>query len=142
MLAAKIALAAVCLAQGLLPFLFIRLTAGALARSAGFALSWLFDSGVWSKALAASPAGLSIGSLLGPTPAAAVSPLLVAALLLLALGLAAWLRRSAGSRSASVPTWLCGYRELDDRTRFTDRGMFAALKDLFRWTGGPPSPKE
>jgi len=142
MLAAKIVLAAVCLAQGLLPFLFVRFVAAGLGHSSGFLLGWLFESGGYGRALAASPSGLAIGTALGPSAAASISPLLVAAMLLLALGLAAWLRRSAGSRRASAPTWLCGYRELDDRTRFTDRGMFAALKDLFRWTGGPTSPKE
>jgi hydrogenase-4 component B len=142
MLAAKIGLAVICLAQGLLPFLFVRLVAGALGHSSGFALAWLFESGGWEKALDASPSGLTIGALLGPSAGAAMAPLLVLAMLLLALALGAWLRRSAGSREAAVPTWLCGYRVLDQQTRFTDRGMFAALKDIFRWTGGRTRPKE
>ncbi|MDD8025746.1 MAG: proton-conducting transporter membrane subunit [Acidobacteriota bacterium] len=142
MLAAKIGLAAICLAQGLLPFLFVRLIAGALGHSVGFAMGWFFESGAWSRAVGASASGLRIESLLGPAAGAAVSPLLVLALLLLALLLGVWLRRSAGSRERAVPTWLCGYQTLNESTRFTDRGMFAALKNLFRWTGGRTSPKE
>ncbi|MCX6560548.1 MAG: proton-conducting transporter membrane subunit [Candidatus Aminicenantes bacterium] len=142
MLAAKIGLAAICLAQGLLPFLFVRFIAGALVNSPGFALGWLFQSGGWNRVLDASVSGLRIGKLLGPAVSAAFSPPLVLGLLLAALALGAWLRRSAGSRERAVPTWLCGYRSLDERTRFTDRGMFASLKDLFRWTGGRMGPKE
>lgn len=142
MLAAKIGLTVLCLAQGLLPFLFVRFIAAALGHSAGFILGGFFETGAWSRAFGASASGLRIESLLGPAAGAAVSPLLVLALLALALILGAWIRRSAGSKEQAVPTWLCGYRDLDERTRFTDRGMFAALKDLFRWTGGRTSPKE
>jgi hydrogenase-4 component B len=142
MLAAKAGLALVCLVQGLAPFLFVRFIAGALGHSSGFLLGWMFESGGWDRALAASASGLRIGKPFGPAFAASVSPLLVLVLLLLLLLLGAWLRRSAGSRERAVPTWLCGYRSLDESTRFTDRGMFAALKHLFRWTGGRTSPKE
>jgi hypothetical protein len=102
----------------------------------------MFETGGWGRALEASASGLRIGKPFGPAFAAAVSPILVLAVLLLLLVLGAWLRRSAGSTERSVPTWLCGYRSLDERTRFTDRGMFAALKNLFRWTGGRTSPKD
>jgi formate hydrogenlyase subunit 3/multisubunit Na+/H+ antiporter MnhD subunit len=142
MLAAKAGLAMLCLVQGLAPFLFVRLIARALGHSSGFLLGWMFETGGWNRALEASASGLRIGKPFGPAFAAAVSPILVLAVLLLLLLLGAWLRRSAGSSERSVPTWLCGYRCLDEQTRFTDRGMFAALKNLFRWTGGRTSPKD
>jgi formate hydrogenlyase subunit 3/multisubunit Na+/H+ antiporter MnhD subunit len=136
MLVPKLILAAVCLAQGFFPFLFIGLIAQALRSSAGFALSGAFDPAALGGTLSVSLFGLRLTDLFGPGLNAATSPLLVLGLLTAALLFAVLLRRSAGSKETAVPVWLCGYAGLDAKTRFTDRGLFAALKDLFRWTGG------
>lgn len=141
MLAPKIFLAAVCIAQGLFPFLFIGLISSALRHSAGFPLARAFAPGAVDSMFDVSLLGLRIRDLFGVSVNAAAAPLIVLGILLLAMAGAAWLRRSAGSKEVRVPTWLCGYRDLDARTRFVDRGMFAALKNFFRWTGGRTGPK-
>ena len=67
---------------------------------------------------------------------AAAAPLVVLLVLGLALALGALLRKSAGSKEVEAPTWLCGYQDLNNANRYTDRGMFAGLRGLFRFAGG------
>ncbi len=67
---------------------------------------------------------------------AAAAPLIVLSLLVIAVFIASLLRGSAGAKERTVPTWLCGYQQLNEKNRYVDRGMFAALKNFFRWTGG------
>jgi len=117
MLIPQIVLGVLALVQGLIPTLFLGAAASAVGRSAGFV-----------------PAGA-----MDEAPGGHVDPLtalIVLGLLLAAILIAAFLRRSAGAGSRAVPTWLCGYQTLGEGNRFTDRGMFAALKHFFRWTGG------
>jgi hydrogenase-4 component B len=136
MLGAKLVLAAICLAQGFLPFLFLGLITASLRHSVGFALAASFDPAGLGGTLSVSLLGLRINDLFGTAVNAAVSPLVVLGLLTAAFLFAALVRKAGGSREVVVPTWLCGYQDLNEKTRFSDRGMFAALKNLFRWTGG------
>ena len=117
MLIPQIVLGVLALAQGLIPSFFLGAVASAAGRSAGFV-----------PAVATAEAG---GGHVDPLTAIIVLGLVLAAILI-----AAFLRRSAGAGSRTVPTWLCGYQTLGEGNRFTDRGMFAALKHFFRWTGG------
>jgi len=133
MLAPKIILGILIILQGLLPFSFLGLIESALNRSAGFALAGHFGLGF---GLEASPAGLRIQGLFGTALNAAAAPLIVLSILAITVLIASFLRNSAGAKERAVPTWLCGYQQLDDRNRYVDRGMFAALKNFFRWTGG------
>ncbi len=141
MLLPKLALAAVCIVQGLFPFLFFGLISSALANSRGFLLGEAFTPGGLDGMLSVSLLGIRVHDLFGPGLNAAVAPLVVLGLLAAALAAAVLLRRSAGSREVAVPTWLCGYQELSDKNRYRDHGMFAAFKNFFRWTGGRTSPK-
>jgi formate hydrogenlyase subunit 3/multisubunit Na+/H+ antiporter MnhD subunit len=134
MLVPKLVLTAVALVQGFFPVLSIGLVRTALGRSEGFFLAdMLAGSG---SPLSASAGGVRLAVFGGRTFAAAAAPLIV--LLLLGLGLAfgALLRRSAGSKEVEAPTWLCGYQSLNDANRYADRGMFAALRGLFKFAGG------
>ena len=141
MLVPKLALAAVCIVQGLFPFLFFGLISSALGNSRGFLLGEAFAPGVLDGVLSVSLLGIRVHDLFGPGLAAAAAPLAVLGLLAAAFAAAVLLRRSAGSREAVVPTWLCGYEELGEKNRYQDHGMFAAFKSFFRWTGGRTSPK-
>lgn len=124
MLIPKIVLGTLALVQGLIPSLFLGAAASAVTRSAGFGTpaSGLPQAHGIEEALHGHFDPLT--------------PVFVLGLILAAIGAASLLRRSAGARSRAVPTWLCGYQTLGEGNRFTDRGMFAALKNFFRWTGG------
>ncbi len=132
MLVPLLGLAAICLVQGLFPALSVGLVRAALERSEGFLLA---------GALAAGPVpsgtlGLRLPALGGSFAAAAAAPLAVVLLVGLGLGLAALLRRAGGSGTVEAPTWLCGYQDLSNANRYTDRGMFAGLRALFKFAGG------
>ena len=122
-----------------LPMLLPEIILGILVILQGLAPS-LFLGGVSSAAERA--AGLAAVPGIGKAAAghfSALMPLLILGLLVVAILAAALLRRSAGSKTRTVPTWLCGYQQLDGKNRYVDRGMFAALKHFFRWTGGGES---
>lgn len=122
-----------------LPMLLPEIILGILVILQGLAPS-LFLGGVSSAAERA--AGLAAVPGIGEAAAghfSALTPLLILGLLVVAILAAALLRRSAGSKTRTVPTWLCGYQQLDGKNRYVDRGMFAALKHFFRWTGGGES---
>jgi len=131
MLIPKIVLGVLIVLQGLLPFLFIGLVRSALNHAPGFPLAGGLEAG-----LDASLAGLRIKDVFGLSLNAAAAPLIVLSLLVIAVFIASLLRGSAGAKERTVPTWLCGYQQLDEKNRYVDRGMFAALKNFFRWTGG------
>ena len=134
MLAPKIILTAVCLVQGLVPAASFSLILTALRGSEGFLLAdGLAAAG---SSLAVSASGVKLTGLYGMPLNAAAGPLIFFLVFGLALAAGALLRRSGGSREVEAPTWLGGYQELDNANRYTDRGMFAALRSLFRWAGG------
>jgi hydrogenase-4 component B len=134
MLAPKIILTAVCLAQGLFPAASFSLILAALQRSEGFLLAGSLAASRSSVSISAS--GVKLGGLYGMSLNAAAAPLLVLLVIGLALAAGSLLRRSGGSQEVTAQTWLGGYQDLGDANRYTDRGMFAALRSLFRWAGG------
>ena len=134
MLAPKIALAAVALAQGLFPVLSVGLVLAALRRSEGFLLAG--DVAAAGGPVVASAGGVSLTGLTGLPLNAAAAPLVVLLVLGLGLALGSLLRRSGGSKEVEAPTWLCGYQDLNDANRYADRSMFAALRGLFKFAGG------
>jgi hydrogenase-4 component B len=71
----------------------------------------------------------------GPVSAVAV-PLVVLAVLAAGFLFAGLLRRSGGSKNKEVPTWLCGYQDLNDRNRYKASHLYAAFKKALHWTGG------
>jgi len=134
MLAPKLVMTAVCLVQGLVPALSIGLVLAGLRRSEGFLLA---DGVAASGApFSTSILGVRLTGLNGLPLNAAAAPLVVLFVLGAALGLAVLLRRAGGSKEVEAPTWLCGYQELNDANRYADRGMFSALRGLFKFAGG------
>jgi hydrogenase-4 component B len=136
MLIPKLVLAAVCLVQGLIPFLMFGLITTAVANSGGFLLASEFSALAAGDALSFSLAGIRLQGIYGASLNAATSPLVVLSVLGIALLVAVVLKHSAGSKVVTAPTWLCGYQGLNNRTRYADRSMFSALKNFFWWTGG------
>ncbi len=134
MLAPKIVLTIVCLAQGLFPAASFSLIMAALQRSERFLLADGLAAA--RSSLSVSASGIKLGGLYGLPLNSAAAPLIVLLVFGLALAAGAFLRRSGGSQEVTAPTWLGGYQELGDANRYADRGMFAALRSLFRWAGG------
>ena len=134
MLAPKLVLTAICIIQGLFPAAFYGLIMAVWRTSEGFLLAdGIASSG---NALSGSFLGIKLEGLYGTALNSAFTPLLVLLVLGLALAFGALLRRSAGSKEVAAQTWLCGYQDLGNANRYTDRSMFAALRGLFRWAGG------
>jgi formate hydrogenlyase subunit 3/multisubunit Na+/H+ antiporter MnhD subunit len=136
MLIPKLFLTALCLLQGLIPFFYFQTIIGIFANSGGSAVSAAFRNMHVQDHVFNSAMGVSV-SIPGLS---SVSSMAVPAVLLLvfaaAFGLAALIRRAGGSKEREVPTWLCGYQDLTDKTRYRDKSMFSALKNLLYWTGG------
>ncbi|HMA52995.1 MAG TPA: hypothetical protein VKT17_00935, partial [Acidobacteriota bacterium] len=128
------ALTAVALVQGLFPVLSIGLVLAVLRKSGGFLLAG--DLAASAGPVTASWSGVRLTGLAGLPLNAAAAPLVVLLVIGLALAAAAWLRRSGGAKEVEAPTWLCGYQSLNDANRYADRGMFAALRGLFKFAGG------
>jgi hypothetical protein len=63
-------------------------------------------------------------------------PLVVIIIVIIGFTVAYILKKSAGSQEKVMPTWLCGYQDLNNNNRYKDRHMFAALKSMLWWTGG------
>lgn len=134
MLAPKIVLTAVALVQGLFPALSVNLVLAALGRSEGF---FLADAVARPAGpLSASVLGLRLTGVSDLPFGAAAAPLAVLLVLGLGFGLGVLLRRAGGSKEVEAPTWLCGYQDLGNANRYTDRGMFAGLRGLFKFAGG------
>lgn len=137
MLLPQFILIVVCLAQAFAPSFFIGLISRALARSGSFLFSAAFSGG-GSGAASAGPLAVKVAVPGGGALLAVASPLIIAGLVLAFILLAAFLRRSGGSRPTEAPTWLCGYQDLNSDNSYLDRSMFGDLKKALRWTGGEP----
>jgi len=135
MLFPKVVLTALCMVQGLLPALYYSLIIGVFSNSPGSSLSTMFaklDPG--SQISGKGLMGVSL-TLQGIVSSTAV-PLMILLVLALAMTAALLLRRSGGSKERLAPTWLCGYQDLNQNNVYIDRNMFAAVRKIFRWTGG------
>lgn len=126
---AGIFLALICLSQAFLPRSYLRLISRSLNLSPGFLLA----GGNWDY-LSGDLFHLRIFD--GKNWLAAISPLVIFLLMIALVILARALRQSAGSVAVQVPTWLCGYQDLNQDNVYADRNMFSDLKKFFWWTGG------
>lgn len=133
MLVPKLILVAVCLVQGLFPFLFVQLFGRVLATSEGVITQTLGTPEILAS-LAQSYAGVSFTP--GGAPVAFALPLVMMALLVVAYLFAAWLRKSGGSETRTAPVWLCGYQTLGNANRYAASHIFDAFKKFMKWTGG------
>ncbi len=136
MLVPKLLLTALCLLQGLIPFFYFQTIIGIFAGSGGSAVSAAFRNLSVQDHVFNSAMGVSV-SIPGLSSVSSIAaPAVLLAVFAAAFVIVALLRRAGGSKEREVPTWLCGYQDLHDKTRYRDKSMFAALKNLLYWTGG------
>ncbi|GLS05050.1 oxidoreductase [Chitiniphilus shinanonensis] len=133
MLLPKLVLAAVCLVQGLFPFLFVALFGRVLATSAG-SITQVLGTPEMLSSLAQSYAGVTLR--LGDAPVAFSLPLVMIAMLAVAMLFALWLRKAGGAEERTAPVWLCGYQTLNNANRYLSSHIFDAFKKFMKWTGG------
>ncbi|MBN1533540.1 MAG: hypothetical protein JXA20_12805 [Spirochaetes bacterium] len=136
MLIPKIILTLVCLTQGLMPFIFYRVVINVFQRSAGSIVQGQYATYDFSQMLNVSLLGIQVKDFYTASVSAAAAPIVVLIVVACAFLISYLFRISGGSKEVTAPTWLCGYQELNNLNRYTDKSMFAALKNLLWWTGG------
>jgi hydrogenase-4 component B len=137
MLIPKIFLAGLCLFQGLFPAFFFGAFIGMFRNAEGSILQPVFSGPALDGLVAKRAMGVSLTVPgMGGLVSAVAVPLVILAVLTAGFLFAGLLRRSGGSESKEVPTWLCGYQELNDRNRYKAGHLYAAFKKALRWTGG------
>ncbi|HPV39771.1 MAG TPA: proton-conducting transporter membrane subunit [Spirochaetota bacterium] len=137
MLLPKVILAILCLVQGLLPILYFETFIGIFKNSAGSTLQAVFGDVSLDNYIVNSVMGVSVTvpGLEGAVSSVAVP--LVVLIILAAAYLFAWLlRKSGGAEEKEVPTWLCGYQDLNNNNRYVAHNMYSAFKKAVKWTGG------
>ena len=137
MLLPKVILAILCLVQGLLPILYFEMFIGIFKNSAGSSLQAAFGDVSLDNYIVNSAMGVSVTvpGLEGAVSSVAVP--LVVLIILAAACIFAWLlRKSGGAEEKEVPTWLCGYQDLNNNNRYVAHNMYSAFKKAVKWTGG------
>lgn len=135
MLLPKGILAAICIVQGVLPWMFLAVICRALGLAEGSAVSHLFTDPGLSSRLAAFGPGLAVSVDGSGRAAAVVVPIVVLAALAAALLVAGWLRRAGGATHRADEPWMCGYQRLNDANRYPSSHLFDAFRRVTRWTG-------
>jgi hydrogenase-4 component B len=136
MLVPKVVLGLLCLLQGFIPAIYYQTFIGIYRNSEGSSVHGAFVGTPFEQFIQAPALGVRVFLPDGTEAAYGSIPLIVLSVLGLGVLLAWGLRRSAGARSREVPTWLCGYQDLNNNNRYIDRNLFAAVKSALRWTGG------
>ncbi len=135
MLLPKLILTALCILQGLVPFLYVTCIVNILGSSKGSLVASAFSEGTLMQKLDSTAMGVSLNAM-GKTASSTAVPLVLLAVVALAFLFSWMFSRSGGSEEREANTWLCGYQDLHDGNRYRDRNMFAALKNFLWWTGG------
>jgi hydrogenase-4 component B len=137
MLIPKVILAILCLVQGLFPFLYFQMFISIFKNSEGSIISSLISGVTIDDYIVNSVMGVSV-SMSGMKDVVSSVAVPVVVLLILAVAVIfAWLlRKSGGSEEKEVPTWLCGYQDLNNKNRYAAHNMYAAFKKALWWTGG------
>ncbi|HPD77956.1 MAG TPA: proton-conducting transporter membrane subunit, partial [Spirochaetota bacterium] len=137
MLIPKVILTLLCIVQGLLPFVYYNVIITVFNNASRSTLTPAFENLKLSEHIFSSMNGVafSVPGVAGIVSSAAV-PAVILVVVLIALALAKMLRDSGDSKEREVPTWLCGYAELNNLNRYPDKSMFSSLKDFLWWTGG------
>ncbi|WP_047396177.1 proton-conducting transporter membrane subunit [Chitinibacter sp. ZOR0017] len=134
MLAPKLLLTAICLLQGLCPWLFVALFGRVLATSEGVLTHTLATPALLAT-LSERYAGVAVSNASG-TAVAFSLPLVMVALLVVAGLFARWLKHAGGAQTRQAPVWLCGYQTLNNANRYLSSHIFDAFKKFMKWTGG------
>jgi len=136
MLLPKCILALLCIVQGIVPFIYYETIINIFRSSSGSTVQASFNELSTRNAVFTSAMGVTI-NVPGMQYANAIAvPLVVIIIVIIGFTVAYILKKSAGSQEKVMPTWLCGYQDLNNNNRYKDRHMFAALKSMLWWTGG------
>lgn len=137
MLLPKVVLTALCIIQGLLPFVYYNVIIEVFRNSSISTLTTAFRDAELNNHIFSSMNGItvSVPGMSGLVSSAAV-PVVILIVVVAAFVIAKLFKNSGGSEEREAPTWLCGYAELNNLNRYPDRSMFASLKNFFWWTGG------
>ena len=136
MLLPKCILALLCIVQGIVPFIYYETIINIFRSSSGSIVQASFNELSAHNAVFTSAMGVTI-NVPGMQYANAIAvPLVVIIIVIIGFTVAYILKKSAGSQEKVMPTWLCGYQDLNNNNRYKDRHMFAALKSMLWWTGG------
>ncbi|MGB4269400.1 MAG: hypothetical protein WBK20_09485, partial [Spirochaetota bacterium] len=136
MLVPKIILGLLCIVQGIVPFVYYEVIMNIFRSSAGSIVQASFNELSAHNAVFTNALGVTI-NVPGMQYANAIAvPLVVIVIVIIGFTVAYGIKNSAGSKEKVMPTWLCGYQDLNNNNRYKDRHMFAALKSMLWWTGG------
>jgi len=137
MLLPKVVLTALCIVQGLIPFAYFQVIIQVFQKAKGSTLTAPFNQLNLNDHIFTAMNGVSIsipGFVNGASSAA--TPVVILLVVAAAFVIARLFRNSGGSTDREVPTWLCGYTDLNNLNRYRDRSMFSSLKKFLWWTGG------
>ncbi len=135
MIIPKVVLTLLCVVQGLFPFFYYRVFVSVMKTSGGSIVEPAFRDFIFGRTFTGEALGVGFVTVERIVASVAV-PLVILAVVAAAFVLAWLLRNSGGAGVRECDTWLCGYKELAEETRYKDRHMFSALKKLLWWTGG------
>jgi hydrogenase-4 component B len=137
MLLPKFILALLCVAQGLLPILYYEMFIRIFKNSGGSIIQSMFAGVSLNDYIVNSVMGVtvSLSGMKGAVSFVAV-PVIVLIILIAAFVFAWLLKKSGGAEEKTVPTWLCGYQDLNNANRYVSKNMYAAFKKALWWTGG------
>jgi len=137
MLLPKVVLTILCIVQGLLPFVYYNVIIEVFRKSGWSSLTGAFRETDLNAHIFSTMNGVSfsVPGMSGIISSAAV-PAVILLIVAAAFVLARLLRSSGGAEERESTTWLCGYAELNNLTRYPDRSMFSSLRDFLWWTGG------
>ncbi len=135
MIAPKAVLTILCIVQGLIPFFYYTTIIDIFSKSQGSIFYHTFRTFDFSKYLDTTAMGVSLTGMSGIATSVAV-PVVMVVVFAVAFLIAWALKNSAGSTERKADTWLCGYQDLHNLTRYKESNMFSALKSFLWWTGG------
>lgn len=135
MILPKIILAVLCLVQGLFPYYYFSVIYGIFNSSEGSIFAGMLNNTSLNVYLQTSFAGVSM-TVPGTNGMFTIVPVIIVLVFACAFIFASFLRKSAGSEQKQADTWLCGYKELDNENRYKSGNMYAAMKNILKWTGG------
>ncbi len=137
MLLPKVVLAVLCLVQGLIPFMYFSVIVNIFKTSNHSIVTKLFGGMYLNGSVIESAMGVQVNL---PGTGMFISSMAVPAFLVAVFAvmfIAAYLlKKSAGSKQRTAPVWMCGYKELDNTTRYKSKSMYHAFKHIVWWTGG------
>jgi len=137
MLLPKLVLTVLCVVQGLLPYFYFKTITGIFRNSKGSILHDSFNTLNFNDYIFSSAMGVNVSVPgVSSVTASALTPVVILVVVGLSLLFSWILKNSGGSQDRETDTWLCGYQDLNNLTRYRDSSMFTALKGFLWWTGG------